>query len=151
MATPSDKKKNQTIPLSLLHELIVSAEGDGLSHHTFEDIGKFTVFPENYWKRMFPRRSFGSLEEDTYSRNKTWGVMHREEAMRLTNEMNRMTLPSERKVNYGEIAHTYTNKQVKAELLIDEHSFLAIQQDFSISLLDYLKSVEKEESNDRYL
>lgn len=100
---------------------------------------------------MFPRRAFGQLEEDTYSKNKTWGVMHREEAMRMTNEMNRMTLPSQRSVNYGEIAHTYTNKQVKAELLIDEHNYLAIQQDFSISLIDYMKSVEKDEGNERYL
>jgi len=94
LPTPSDKKKVQSIPLSLLHELIISVEGDGFSHHTFEDIGKFTVFPENNWKRMFPRKSFGELEKDTYSRSKTWGVMHREEAMRMTNEMNRLTLPT---------------------------------------------------------
>lgn len=94
LATPVDKKRPFSIPMSLLHELIVSVEGDGFSHHTYEDIGKFTTFPDNTWKRMFPRKSFGDVEKDTYKHSKTWGVMHREESMKMTNEMNRLTLPA---------------------------------------------------------
>ena len=106
-----------SIPLDELTKVIQNTDGMGLSHHTYEDIGRFTVFPEKHWKRMFPGASFGTLEKDTYARNKTWGVMHREEAIRITNELSKLTLPHERTIDYAEIAKTFSNKQVKEELL----------------------------------
>jgi lipopolysaccharide biosynthesis regulator YciM len=61
---------------------------------TYEDIGRFTVFPDNHFKRMFPRKPFGTIAEDDYARNKTYGIMTREEGLRITNELHRLTLPS---------------------------------------------------------
>jgi len=90
--------------LSVLSEIIQTREGDGLRYHTFADIGRFTVFPVNHFKRMFPRKPFGTLEEDDFERNKTYGIMTREEGLRITNELHRLTLPSERKVPYLDIA-----------------------------------------------
>lgn len=34
-----------------------SFEGKGLTYHTYDTIGKYTVFPKSHWKRMFPRDS----------------------------------------------------------------------------------------------
>jgi hypothetical protein len=59
---------------------------------------------------MFPSNSFGTLEKDTYERNNTWGVMHREEAMRITNELSKLTLPHQRSIDYAQVAKTFTNK-----------------------------------------
>lgn len=42
--------------------VVQTVEGDGLSYHTYEDIGRYTVFPENHFKRMFPSKAFGRLE-----------------------------------------------------------------------------------------
>ena len=53
--------------------------------------------------------------------------MHREESLRITNELARLTLPSQRNVDYHDIAHNFTNKEVKQELLQDEHNFGALQ------------------------
>ena len=43
---------------------------------------------------MFPSNPFGVLKEDTYVKNKTWGIMTREESLRLTHELGKLTLPS---------------------------------------------------------
>ena len=91
-----------------------------MNAHTYEDIGRFTVFPEAHWNRMFPSMPFGELKEDSYEKNKTWGIMTREESLRLAHELGKLTLPSQRSVNYGEIAHTFSNRQVKEDLLHDE-------------------------------
>jgi len=40
-----------------------------MSFHTFADIGRYTVFPENIKKRMFPSIMFGRYEIDEYSKN----------------------------------------------------------------------------------
>jgi len=53
---------------------------------------------------MFPRKPFGTLKEDDYDRNKTYGIMCREEGLRITNELHRLTLPSERNIPYNLVA-----------------------------------------------
>ena len=93
--------------------VIQSIEGEGLSYHTFEDIGKYTVFPENMFKRMFPGELFGRYQQDEYNVNRTYGIMTREEGLRLTNELSRLTLPSARKVDYKEIVSLPSNSEVK--------------------------------------
>jgi len=42
---------------------------------------------------MFPRKAFGTIKEDDHARNETYGLMCREEGLRLTNEFHRLTLP----------------------------------------------------------
>ena len=84
------------------------------------------MFPDHHMKRMFPTKVFGTITEDDHSRNQTYGIMTREEGLRLTNEMHRMTLPSERSVPYMELAYK-DNKEVKHEWLKEEQSFVAIQ------------------------
>lgn len=117
----------------------MSVEGDGLSYHTFEDIGRYTVFPEQHWKRMFPTKMFGNYEQDEFQWNDTFGVMTREEGLRITNDLSRLTLPHERKMDYKQIIG-YENTQVKEEILKDEQRFMCVQQDFSLELLDYINS-----------
>ena len=75
---------------------------------------------------MFPRDSFGRIQQDDFEVTKAYGIMAREEGLRITHEMNKLTLPSQRSIDYGEIAHTLSNRQVKDDLLHDEHSFVAI-------------------------
>ena len=78
----------------------MSIDGSGLSYHTFEDIGRYTIYPEKMFKRMFPSKAFGNFEKDEYEMNKTYGNMTREEGLRITNDLSRLTLPSERNINY---------------------------------------------------
>lgn len=84
--------------------LVRTVDGDNISTQDMQDIGTYTVFPENHWKRMFKIKAFGQLENMEYERNKTYGVMTREEGLRLTNEMHRLTTPSERNLPYNNIA-----------------------------------------------
>lgn len=83
--------------------VIASVQGDGLSFHTVEDIGRYTVFNENHYKRMFPSKFFGNYEMDEFEINQTFGIMCREEGLRITNELARLTLPHERNIDYDQM------------------------------------------------
>lgn len=61
--------------------------------------------------------------------------------------MARLTLPGERNIDYLKIS-TMTNQQVNEEILKDEQNYVAIFQDMSLSLLDYIKSLSSKESKD---
>ena len=100
-------------------------------------------------KRMFPSVMFGRYEEEEYSRNKVLGIQTREEGLRLANDLSRLTLPHERNVNYQAIA-SMDNASVKAQVLQDETSFIAIYQDFSITLLDFIQEKEPYELHCKY-
>lgn len=91
------REESLQIPSDEIGRVIMSAEGDGLSYHTFEDIGRYTVFPKKHWKRMFPEEKFfGNYKNDEFSYNETFGIMTREEGLRITNELSRLRLPHER-------------------------------------------------------
>ena len=94
--------------------------------HTFSDIGKYTIFPQEHIKKMFPRKVFGTIEEDDYVKNETYGIMCREEGLRLTNEFHRLTVPSERSIPYGELA-VWSNSQVKEKILLDDVNYVGLQ------------------------
>eukprot|EP00349_Pseudokeronopsis_sp_Brazil_P007128 CAMPEP_0202974644 /NCGR_PEP_ID=MMETSP1396-20130829/62261_1 /ASSEMBLY_ACC=CAM_ASM_000872 /TAXON_ID= /ORGANISM="Pseudokeronopsis sp., Strain Brazil" /LENGTH=84 /DNA_ID=CAMNT_0049708807 /DNA_START=115 /DNA_END=365 /DNA_ORIENTATION=+ len=82
----------------------MTLSGEGLSHHTYKDIGRYTVFPDKMFCRMFPEgKCFGRYEVDEYQWNKTYGIMCREEGLRITNELSRLTLPHERQVNFTKL------------------------------------------------
>ena len=104
----------------------MSVEGDGLKYHTFEDIGRYTVFPEKHHKRMFPEKFFGNYEKDEFEYNQTFGIMCREEGLRITNDLARLRLPHERKIDYKQILGLETGSAVKEAVLKDEESFFAV-------------------------
>ena len=60
--------------------------------------------------------------------------MCREQGLRITNELERLTLPKDRNVDYGSIAHSMTNGQIKHDLLTDDLTYTALVQDFSLDL-----------------
>jgi len=72
--------------------------------HSYADIGTYTVFPEAHFKRMFPTKAFGLIKDEDHSRNNTYGIMCREEGLRITNELHRLTVPSDRNIPYTQIA-----------------------------------------------
>ena len=55
-------------------------------------------------KRMFPSLYFGRYKEEELDRTDTFGIQTREEGLRITNDLSRLTLPHERSVNYPAIA-----------------------------------------------
>jgi len=115
------------LPVDEIARVIMSAEGDGLSYHTFEDIGRYTVFPKQHQDRMFPDEEFfGNYHADEYTFNKTLGIMTREEGLRVSNELSRMRLPNQRKVDYAQILSLETGAAVKEEVLHDEERFFAV-------------------------
>jgi len=61
LGRPEDRQQQTNLPLAVLAHIIQTREGDGLTHHTYSDIGRFTVFPVNHFKRMFPTKPFGTL------------------------------------------------------------------------------------------
>jgi hypothetical protein len=66
--------------------------------------------------------------------------MTREEGLRITNDLQRLTIPSERNVDYSKIASDFSNYDVKEEIITEQSAYVAIQQDFSLDLLDYIDS-----------
>lgn len=52
---------------------------------------------------MFPSVMFGRYKEEEYEKNQTLGIQTREEGLRITNDMSRLTLPSERNIDFHEI------------------------------------------------
>ena len=122
-----------------IDKVIRNNNGEELSKHTFEDIGKYTIFPPKMWKRMFPSSLFGNYEKDELFYSNIFGLMTREEGLRITNDLARLTLPHERNVDYEKLM-TLENTGVKHEIVKDEQKFVAILQDFSNSVLDYINS-----------
>lgn len=118
-------------------KVIQNVDGDGLRYHTIHDIGRFTVFPKNHFKRMFPGRTFGELERSALKYNDTYGIMTREEGLRLTNQFDQLTLPHERNVEWMKFARM-DNAEFKRDVLHDEKVFLNIYQDMSLAINDYL-------------
>lgn len=112
-----EREEQMTISRQEMGDVLLSLEGDGLSFHTFEDIGRYTIFPDNMFKRMFPSKAFGRFEADEYNINKVWGTMTREEGLRLTNELSKLTLPSERSVNYKNIVDIGSNTEIKKQVI----------------------------------
>ena len=43
------------------------------------------------------------LKEDEFDKNNTWGIMCREEGLRIANDLHRLTLPSERNLPYPQL------------------------------------------------
>ena len=125
LSRPEPKKKPNIMPLERLSEIVQSKSGDGLATQTYADIGRYIVFPERHMERMFPRKVFGTLKKDDYDRNSTWGVMCREEGLRITNELHRLTTPSERSIPYKDIA-TWSNAEVKEEVLTEEMMYIGV-------------------------
>jgi len=138
IAQSEKREESISLPADEIARVIMSVEGDGLSYHTFEDIGRYTVFPEQHWKRMHPEKMFGNYEDDEFQYNETFGIMTREEGLRITNDLARLRLPHERKIDYNQILELTTGSSVKEAILKDEETFFAIQQDFSINLHDYI-------------
>ena len=92
------------LPADSILATVPRIDGTGVKYHTFADIGTYTVFPAQYRKRLFPGRVFGRIEEDEVERIETLGVMCREQGLRITNDLARLTLPSERSIDYGRVA-----------------------------------------------
>jgi hypothetical protein len=99
--------------------IFIDHEGEGLSYHTLGDIGRYTLFPENHWRRMFRRRSFGYFEEQDSKRTGAYGIMTREEGIRLTNDLQRLTIPTGRNVDYSKIAREFSNYDVKEDVITE--------------------------------
>jgi hypothetical protein len=146
----SIEKKEAPIVKKLFSDytnIFIDHEGEGLSYHTMSEIGRYTIFPDNHWRRMFRRRGFGLIEEQDYKHTKTHALMTREEGLRITNDLQRLTTPSERSVNYGKIATDFSNYDVKEDVITEQTSYVALQQDFSLDLLDYIDSFSGSELN----
>lgn len=146
----SVQKKEPAVVKKFLQDYVnifIDHEGEGLSYQTVADIGRYTVFPENHWRRMFRRRSFGYFEEQDAKTTGSYGLMTREEGLRLTNDLQRLTIPSARNVEYDKIARQFNNYDVKEDLITEQTSYVALQQDFSLDLLDYIDSHTGSEMN----
>lgn len=71
---PEPKKERIFIPNDEYYKVIKTMHGDGLSYHTYIDVGRYTVFPDAMRKRMFPSIMFGRYEKEEYSHNQTFGI-----------------------------------------------------------------------------
>jgi hypothetical protein len=96
----AEKTKKRKTQQSDISNTITSFDGSGIRYHTYGNIGKYTVFPAQYRSRLFPSKVFGRIEINETKYNNTLGIMCREQGLRITNDLARLTLPSERSVNY---------------------------------------------------
>jgi hypothetical protein len=120
-----------------LKDTIWSMDGKGVSYHTYDTIGKFTIFPKSHWKRMFPRDSCGLFDNNDFKNNDTYGLMCTEEGLKITYDLSRRSLPSQRKLDYAQLIKNDVDTK---ELLKDEQTFIQLYQDFSIDLLDRINA-----------
>ena len=56
--------KGKKIPAREIAETINTIDGTGIRYHTFSEIGKYTVFPAQYRKRLFPHTAYGRIDKD---------------------------------------------------------------------------------------
>lgn len=56
---PEPKKAKLILSKDKYYKVIQSIHGDGISYHTYQDIGRYTVFPKAMVDRMFPSVMFG--------------------------------------------------------------------------------------------
>jgi len=77
-------------------------------------------------KRVFPSKAYGRIDEDEVKHTQAMGIMCREQGLRITNDLARLTKPSERNVDYGQMAHTMKSTDIKRDLLDDEMAFTAL-------------------------
>lgn len=110
-----------------LRDTIYSNEGKGMSYHTYDTIGKYTLFPKAHWKRMFPRDSCGQFDKIDFKHSGVYGIMCTEESLKLTYDLSRKTLPSQRKIDYE---YLIRNDVDTKELIKDEQTFVHMYQDF---------------------
>lgn len=127
LLTPEEKEE--------IKQMIASYDGQGLSYHTYDTIGKLTIFPRSHWRRMFPREDVGNFGYNDFRIRQFFGLMCTEESLKITYDLSRRTLPKDRKVNYTQLIKSSTDMK---EVLKDEQMFVQIYQDFSIDLLDLL-------------
>lgn len=134
------EKKQKKFPADEIKKSISNIEGAGIRYHTYSDIGRYTVFPKQMRNRLFPTKVFGQIEKDEVQDSGSLGLMCREQALRMTNDLARLTTPKDRNIDYLKLAHEMqTATDVKIELLQDELSHTALIQDFSLTLLDYIE------------
>lgn len=112
-----------------------------MSYHTYSDIGKFTTFPQSYRNRIFPSRAYGRIDLTDVEKTGMLSVMTREQGLKITNDLHRLTLPEEREIDYlklgsGEIPL----RDLKIEVLQDYEGFTAVQQDFSLDLIHVIEN-----------
>ncbi len=88
---------------------IKTIDGTGIKYHSYADIGKYTVFPAQYKNRLFPAGAYGRIEQDEVEKTGSLGIMCREQGLRITNDLSRMTLPADRSIDYGTMAHTMSS------------------------------------------
>jgi hypothetical protein len=117
-------------------EIICSIDGQGLSYHTYDNIGKYTVFPNGHWRRMFPRESCGRFDINDSINATQHAVMCTEEGLKLTYDLARRTLPNERSIDYESLIKSSSDLK---DVLKDEVMFVQLYQDFCLDLLDLLK------------
>lgn len=70
--------KDKHISHKEILKTIKSIDGTGIKYHDYSDIGKYTVFPAQYKKRLFPAGGFGRIEQEEVQISGTLGVMCRE-------------------------------------------------------------------------
>ena len=92
---------------------------------------------------------YGRYREEEFSVNETYGIQTREEGLRITNDLSRLSLPQQRDIDYKRVA-AMTNAQAKEEILQDEQNYVAVYQDFSLSLLDYIDAQTPYETHKQF-
>lgn len=117
---------------------ILDWEGKGLKYHTFDSIGKTTVFPEGHWKRMYPSISPGKWDEH-HAKGGLYGVATPEEGLRITYDLARMTTPDEREVDYAGLHRKVANMKTLGK---QERMFTTIYQDFALEFRNIILNYE---------
>lgn len=83
VAAQPEERQNQ-IMVKDLQKSILDFEGEGFSYHTYDSLGKFTVFPDKIWKEKFPTWTY---LDQMHQKSFVYGLMCKEEGLKLTYEL----------------------------------------------------------------
>ncbi len=151
MAMPQGRPPKVRVPpspsIQIGGPVFNSMDGHGLRFHTYNDIGTYTLFPKDEFRRLFPNDLFGSYMDTEYRYTRTFAIMCREDGLRLASEFSRRTLPKERKgtVDYkrlmNECAKDMQQSARMKEVIKSEEYYTAIYFDFCLDLIDIYHEV----------
>ena len=138
----AEQVEQQAMDVSQIMNLFSSNDGKGLSFHSVDEIGRYTLFPMSHSKENFPSGAYGNYYEE-YKKTNLFSIMCREEGLKLANTFSNITLPSERNVDFEAIINN--RYHFKSELKKEEVFFMFFQE-FSTSVLKYLEKTNNKEA-----
>lgn len=134
----------------LIKDMFSSVNGSGLINHSYDDIAKYTYFPNKLKDELFPFGCYGDYMKLEFEKTKLFSIMCREEGLKLANTFANIQTHEERleKIDFEAILNKKFNFK---EEIKNFNTFSLFYQEIAYSLLKVLDSFNNYEYNYLFL